>query len=330
MRGLEEEAQRQKSSALAVRAPTEVAIYALNKKRREIAHLESEYDLSIQFEAKDDMLAGTFEIERVGHRQPDDRARSLPDAEQATLPAPVEPQERQPHVQSGGEAPHGEGQSGAPASSKRRRRRRGRGRDRDRPQLNAVHEMEPRPEATRPSGSEDRDHQPVAAAPIRAAESETMSGPPSPHEASSSRKRRRRRRGRRPDTGNLAEQAKTAERESGGAENISAGNASSRTPRNRAPTNFEADLPAFLPNAPSEPVWSLSADVQASAMRQEEAPGEPNPEVPPLPLAEASQTRESAKVEETAEIAPPEPPKPEAPPSSPRRGWWQRPFRERE
>ena len=68
LRALEEEGQRQRTAALVAYVQSEVAVYALNQKRREIARLEAAYDLAIQLEPKDSILAGTFEIVRTGTR----------------------------------------------------------------------------------------------------------------------------------------------------------------------------------------------------------------------------------------------------------------------
>jgi ribonuclease E len=325
MRGLEEEAQRQRSSALAVRAPTDVAIYAMNKKRREIAHLETVYDLSIQFDAKDGMLAGTFEIERIGQRQAEERARPLPPPERP-LTSSAEQQEEQEQPQPGSESVPAEGQPGAPASSKRRRRRR-RGRDRDRPQQAAAHETQPRPEATAQVSADRERHHP-AAPPGPPVQSDPAASPPSP-ETSSARKRRRRRRGRRsgPEGATPGGQPQSVQRESGTAP-AAAAHAADNESDNGARSDFETDLPVFFPNAPSEPVWSLSAEAHASNVRHKESPPERAPEPAPLPRMEKEHSEPAAETHETIETAAPEPRQPEPPPSPPRRGWWQRRQRE--
>ena len=327
MRGLEEEAQRQRSSALAVRAPTDVAIYAMNKKRREIAHLETGYDLSIQFEAKDNMLAGTFEIERIGQRPVEERARSLP-APERPLPPSAEEQEPPEQPQARSESAPGDGQPGASGPGKRRRRRR-RGRDRDRPQQPVAHGTEPRLEAIAQSSADWERRQPATPS-IAAVQSEPTASPPSP-ETSSGRKRRRRRRGHRggPESTVSGGQTQNVQHESGTTPAAAAHAANNKTD-NGARSDFDTDLPVFLPNAPSEPVWSLSAETQAPDVRQEEAPPARAPEPAPSPGTEDERSEPAATMHETVEIASPEPRQPEPPPSPPRRGWWQRPFRDRE
>ena len=324
MRGLEEEAQRQRSSALAVRAPTDVAIYAMNKKRREIAHLETEYDLSIQFEAKHDMLAGTFEIERTGQRPAEDRARTLPPPERT---ASIEQPERQVHPQADTEPAPAEGQSGTPGSSKRRRRRR-RGRDRDRPQQSLAHKTELRPEPMPQAGLEN-EKRPLPAMPAPTIESEARVSPPS-QETLSGRKRRRRRRGHRgsPEGVVPGGPLQTVQRESrivSADANSTAGHKTDNPSRG----NFDPDLPVFMPNAPSEPVWSLSAEAQPPGLQQADTLPELQPDLP-LSTKVAEHAEAATTAREPAEIVTPEPRQPEAPPSPPRRGWWQRPFREGE
>jgi len=75
LRSLDEEGQRQRANTLVVHAPVEVAMYTLNQKRREIARMEQDYAITIAFQPKDDMQAGTFDMERIGQRAPEDRAK---------------------------------------------------------------------------------------------------------------------------------------------------------------------------------------------------------------------------------------------------------------
>jgi ribonuclease E len=77
LRGLEEEAQKQRAEGLTVRVAPDVAIYTLNQKRRELARLESEYAITINFEPKPELMAGEFEIDRVGQRNPEDFPRPV-------------------------------------------------------------------------------------------------------------------------------------------------------------------------------------------------------------------------------------------------------------
>ncbi|MEI9989339.1 MAG: Rne/Rng family ribonuclease [Rhizomicrobium sp.] len=83
LRGLEEEAQKQRAEGLTVKVAADVAMYTLNQKRRELSRLESEYSIVINFEPKPELMAGAFEIDRVGHRNPEDFVRPV------HAPAPV-------------------------------------------------------------------------------------------------------------------------------------------------------------------------------------------------------------------------------------------------
>jgi len=85
LRGIEEEAQKQRAESLTVRVSADVAMYTLNQKRRELARLESEYSITVNFEPKDGLMAGAFEIDRVGHRNPED----FPRREAQPIAAPV-------------------------------------------------------------------------------------------------------------------------------------------------------------------------------------------------------------------------------------------------
>ena len=77
LRGLEEEGEKNRAAAVTVKVASDVAIYMLNQKRRELARIETEYGMEITFEPKEGMLAGTFEIERTKSRDPGDRPRTI-------------------------------------------------------------------------------------------------------------------------------------------------------------------------------------------------------------------------------------------------------------
>jgi ribonuclease E len=84
LRGLEEEAQKQRAEGLTVKVASDVAMYTLNQKRRELSRIETDYQIAINFEPESELMAGAFEIERVGHRNPEDFPRPI-----ATAPAPL-------------------------------------------------------------------------------------------------------------------------------------------------------------------------------------------------------------------------------------------------
>src|ERR1700742_3496843 len=49
LRGIEDEAQKLKASAVTVKVSTDVAVYTLNQKRRELARIEADYGMSVTF-----------------------------------------------------------------------------------------------------------------------------------------------------------------------------------------------------------------------------------------------------------------------------------------
>ena len=76
LRALEDEGEKSRASAVTVKVASDVAIFTLNQKRRELARIELEYGMEIMFEPKEGLLAGTFEMERTRTRDPAERPRS--------------------------------------------------------------------------------------------------------------------------------------------------------------------------------------------------------------------------------------------------------------
>ncbi|HEY6579195.1 MAG TPA: ribonuclease E/G, partial [Rhizomicrobium sp.] len=323
LRGLEEEAQRQRAATLSVRAPTGVAIYALNQKRHEIAHLEAEYGLAIQFDAKDDLMAGTFEIDRIGVRPPEERARPASPLE-PSAPAPIadatdsiEP----PDGETAAEPPaQAEGQSDTPNIGKRRRRRR-RGRDRERTPALPPQEI-PQAEAIGAPIATERWALESAIEPALPS-NQTGAAEQVATEQGSSRKRRRRRRGRRGSRENGSSQGqdlRAAQQES-----PSTAEPTPRIPPSESgPDSGVPDLATWtnVPNTSSEPVWSLSSEGHADS---------PHPQASrehiPASEAEPQSTDDVGASGERPSPVAGSAPNPSGPP---RRGWWQRPFRARE
>ncbi len=150
LRGLEEEGQKLKSDSVVVHVASDVAIYTLNQKRRELARLESDYGMTIAFEPKEGLMAGSFEIERTAQKTPEETAKLAAMLKTEPAPAPVEEEpeiaveveeeEQIEEERSTPSQPHARGEQeqpgGAQNSKRRRRRRGGRGHgDRDRNQL---------------------------------------------------------------------------------------------------------------------------------------------------------------------------------------------------
>jgi ribonuclease E len=330
LRGLEEEAQKQRADSLIVRVATEVVIYTLNQKRRELTRLEGEYDITITFDPKEDLKAGDFDIERIGQRDPESRPKPVTQIEAA--PPEVEPEVEAEIVEEA--EPAGETmQEEIPADSrhqlqqgengsrrKRRRRRRG-GRDRDRP-IPDEQRQEPATQAPL-SATVASVQQAPREEPVEGTDkvSDQSARPPQEGESPQSeqqgpfgegrRRRRRRRRGRRGgrDRDNLGGEQHT----NGGAPNLADAPQADRfgqpdeidtTPREgppRLPGINPIPAPEAIPNAASTPVWSLKAE-------RGDKPAAP---------------REEASVPASAED-------PRVAPNSPKstkKGWWQRAFR---
>ena len=331
LRGLEEEAQKQRAESLVVRVATDVAIYTLNQKRRELARLESEYDITISFDPKEDLKTGDFNIDRIGLRDPESRPRPVTQFEDAP---PVVEEEAEPEIVEEAEPDRAEDtaqeaipaesrehqQQGDPNRRRRRRRRRG-GRDRDRPfQNDQRHEQSSLPLQTPAdvNGQEARTSDAVEGAGDAGA---SPVPPPQNGEAPQNeqqgqfgeghRRKRRRRRGRR--GGRDRENFGGEQRADNDAPRPTEASVEHRlgppdeidtTPREEPKKLTEIQpvrisRPEAVPNAASTPVWSLEAE------RAEKQP-KPREEKAPAPKP----------VEATPEA-----------PAPTKKGWWQRAFR---
>jgi ribonuclease E len=296
LRGIEEEGQRGRSAAVSVKVTPDVAIYAFNHKRQEIARLESEYGMTVVFEPDTTILTGNFEIVRTQQRAPEERPRpsvsieaglSDPLADSADYieeeeeidedveeeEAETEEHEETSSDDSAPQQPRDENREGG--DRKRRRRRRGRDRTRDRgdrpqtsqepiPSSPALHVDHANGEAE-DGASQDGSHDDGS--------HDQQNGQP----GDGQRKRRRRRRGRRGRRdGEFHAQGGNAENSAG--EN----NTSGDTPR--APVT---------PNSESAPSWSLSGSQNEGAKAHEAEKPAAAPEASAQPV---------------------------------RKGWWQRTF----
>ena len=162
LRGLEEEAQKQRCDGMVVLVAQEVGFYTLNQKRAELARLEHEYDVTIAFEPKDGLKAGDFEIDRIGQRDPSTRPVKLAAIEP---PPEVEPEDEEfedetTETEAEAEAETSEAASGEAREPReggddreggrrrrRRRRRGGRGRDRENGQFGGEGQNAQQPSA---------------------------------------------------------------------------------------------------------------------------------------------------------------------------------------
>jgi len=151
LRGLEEEAEKNRAAAVTVKIANDVAIYILNQKRHELSRIETEHGMEISFEPKDGLAAGTFELERTKSRDPGERPRNSAVSIEAgfvpsTEPEPdyveeVDEEEREEIEDQAGESDEDaeprsferpEAARETRDGGRRRRRRGGRGRNRDR------------------------------------------------------------------------------------------------------------------------------------------------------------------------------------------------------
>ncbi len=315
LRALEEEGQRQRAAALTAYVPSEVAIYALNQKRREIARIEAEYDIKISIDPKEGIIAGTFEIVRTATRTPEEiaarQAAISPEAGFAGVAQPESDQADEAETEEAEEETEAEESIDQPQAQepqqrqgegrrRRRRRRRGRGRDHgsreDQPHAPAFAASGPGAdvpiEFASPPGGETM---PIASA-------EPIGGEPRAEAGNGDggrRRRRRRRRGRRhrrEGETNFGQQSQgnfSPETRFGRDEFEIDTTPRPETPRasQEAPADFST-----APNPSSTPVWSLSQEKR-----------EPDRTEP------GHASKEDHKRDEPAEPA--------------RKGWWQRTFR---
>ncbi len=275
LRALEEEGEKNRASAVTVKVASDIALYALNQKRRELARIEAEYGMEVMFEPKDNLLAGSFEIDRTRTRDPGERPRSnavsieagFVQSDEADDELPPEEEDEEEEIISGdedeAEAPapvaaerdserhDGERGEGERGHGRRRRRRGGRGRNRDeqRPE-GAAHQAAPPGEAGEgelPGAGAEGEHERAEGVALG------ENGEP--------RRRRRRRRGRRGGR----------DREPGEKPAAAQGEFTPQPDRfGAAPDEIDTtptDRPG--PGAPSAPVWSLKDDVPDTTPKDE-------------------------------------------------------------
>ena len=267
LRGLEEEAEKNRAAAVTVRIANDVAIYVLNQKRHELARIEAEHGMEIFFDPKDGIAAGTFELERTKQRDPSERPRNSAVSIEAGFVPSSEPEpeyeeeiEEEELVEADGgqqdsrdedeedrpAAPSGErGERGDRENGRRKRRRGGRGRSRDR-------------DGQRPSGADTG----IAAAPAERQEDVAGAAEDSEFEPAlpgaplgengEPRRKRRRRRGRRGGR----------DREDRPAGTDNQGGFVKEVDRfGSVPDEIDTTPSDTAPGAPSMPVWSLKDDI---------------------------------------------------------------------
>jgi len=322
LRGLEEEGQKLKASAVVVRVASDVAIYTLNQKRRELARIESDYGMTISFEPKEGLMAGTFDIERTEQKTPEERAKFAAAIETEFVPPPAEDEEE---IEETGDVeeveavderetaplPHKDGdQTQTGSSSKRRRRRRG-GRGRNGGgQVNALTPNTPR--------QEEKDH--VEQSVPQPEQDSVESGSDSlissagvehqqPGQPGAPRKRRRRR-GRRGGSGHSGSQLGAQQQNPTEQDRFGTPDEIDTTPREEAVHQSSNERPTIAtPNAASTPVWSLGSE------RVEPKSASSPMSHPPVDRAERIGTPAGFGTESEKQTEPV------------KKGWWQRTFR---
>ena len=336
LRGLEEEGQKLKASAVVVRVASDVAIYTLNQKRRELARIEGDYQMAIAFEPKEGLMVGTFELERTVQKTPEESAKLASAFKTEFVPPPdeeepediVEAEEAEvdeidaaePLEQENGSQQQPQPQQGAPSSKRRRRRRGGRGHNGDRPAQphgQSNHHQHNQPVMQPSPLSEDEHPQAVSAGSELSADPAQSPQLPSEGQPGAPRKKRRRRRGKRGGSGN----ATHGDHADSASEHLSPGNGADHAAHDpvqsyQAETvRPESAAPIATPNASSTPVWSLTGEHTETVSRAPEIITQTV--VPPPAQDEPLGSADTA----TAQRAP------EASPQSTKKGWWQRTFR---
>jgi ribonuclease E len=282
LRALEEEGEKSRASAVTVKVASDVAIYTLNQKRRELARIETEYGMEVSFEPKEGLMAGHFELDRTRTRDPEDRPRSHAVSIEAGFVPSEEPEDNvlveeeeedrierveEPSVEAEGETRETREtpQQARDSEGKRRRRRRGgRGRNRDRGPRPEGADVEPRVTEERSNGevlvadegemepgetvSDAQDHGHVG----NGQQSDDQQGP-----AGENGRRRRRRRGRR--GGRSREEGQAALAFAPEADRFGTPDEIDTTPT----------ATGHAPGTPSAPVWSLQDDIPDTTPTEE-------------------------------------------------------------
>ena len=320
LRALEEEGQKLRASSVSVRVAADVAIYSLNQKRKELARIESDYGMTISFDPRDGMPAGTFDLERTAQKTEEERARhavsieagfaEMPDAgEEATTESEVEDEIEQQEEREDEEILVSRNAENRPADGqggRRRRRRRRGGRDRRGPDRawEAGDQRHPEmpargqaPEApAEGTGGSTSEAAGISEASM-AVQQREHAHPGQPGDPGLRRRRRRRRRGRRGQ---------------GGQDHVSGGSPSTTPEQGSWTSRFGSDdeidtTPRAepLPNASSGPEWSRETPRERATVS--------DPIVSPPASHPTDTTAHTEREEKPAEPA--------------KRGWWQRTFK---
>jgi ribonuclease E len=348
LRAIEEEAIRNRSSAVTVKVPAAVALYILNQKRDMIVDIEARFGIKVLIAADSELTPPDFIMERLNAGAPegetvseviDSRNVDAPAREKEERTRRRRPRRRdsegedkaataetaEPTEASADETETGEEEK-RPAS-RRRGRRGGRRRRKTEETTAAAAEAETGAEASAAGDEEAPEAAETAGAAEPAATAETASD--GEEETKPKRRRPRRRRSRKPDT----EAAAAAEAEAGAAEETTetpvepaeAPAEAAAEPETTEPIEEEpSEAPAEEPVAEEsveEPAEEVLAAPEAAEPAEEPVEEAAAPEENGVPVNGEEEAEEEAI--EVAEEAPAQPP--QEPDDRPRRsGWWNR------
>ena len=337
LRAIEEEGMRERTEAIGVHVPTNVAIYILNQKRQALADIEARYGFSVAVEPDDELIPPDHRIERLRTRTgPAKKIEAVvPEAEEIEAEVAA-PEEAEAEATA-------EDQDDGKGKRRRRRRRRKKPGEAEAAEAVSAEAAAPAPEeAAEPAEAAAEADESAAAEEPEAAAEETEDT-----ESAAQRRRRRgrragRRRTRKPST--EAAEAEAAEAETADdaeaaeetaveeAEPVAAAMPVAEAETAEAPDQAADEAPAAEErSAPAEePIVVEEAPeeepVVAEAPAEEPVAEEPAPEseVIPLPAAPAEavdavlETEAATAEEEMAEDEMAEGDTPA------RRGWWRR------
>ena len=340
LRALDEEGQRPKASAVTIKVANDVALYTLNQKRRELARIETDYAMAVSFEPKENLVAGTFELERTAARIAPEPPPQKPVisaemglATPTDMSEPVEEDEHEDvetaeaeHAETEAVSQGGNGQQQQPGTGskkKRRRRRRGKGHGSGSQAPQTLRESIPsvaepgeemQGEHHHPHTDEGHGepHQHTHATgehhgSQQHGQQHSHHGQPAqPGQGTSSSSRRRRRRRRRPSSGSQS---------NGGTQHGPQSGEQHADPVRNLP-DF-GDVPPIVPNASSEPSWGFGGEQQKphtettgeQYYRREPVASEPVPERVREPEPVAGESASAATAEDSSKPS--------------RKGWWQ-------
>jgi ribonuclease E len=303
LRGLEEEGQKQRASAVTVKAPNDVAIYTLNQKRRELARIEEDYGMIVMFEPSEEVHAGHFEIDRTAQKSPEERKviaiSEMPEAPEVREDPEIAEEEaaEAAEASSDEESTSEERQDDGQRRGRRRRRRGGRGRGNREERAQTLQEPVS-PASIETAGIPVTDEETIEDGDEAASQDDAnghadgQQGEGQQGDGARRRRRRRRRGGR-------------------------GRNRENYTQGDTAPPAGEGALAdgesVATPNTESEPMWSFGGEqkIEVRASVAERAPE---------PVKEAEPVAAAPEPERIAEAESAEPAQP------PRKGWWQRTF----